>query len=240
MSATPDPKRMSFKAMAELLGVPYRTAHFRFRKGYSLTDSMLQPLGALKSAAQIKHGMHGSPEYEAWEGMHRRCKSMAHYLARGITVCERWATFDAFYADMGKHPGGDATLDRRRGTEGYNPENCRWATKREQAQNTSRNVNLEWNGEIACVAEWARRTGIREKTIHERLDRGWSVDKALSLPKGATVVGKKLSDEDVRWIRANAKSRDPVYGARPLAAMFGVHEVTMARLLRGEIWKHVR
>jgi hypothetical protein len=232
-------KRLSFKAMAELLGIRYGTAHFRFKNGYSLSESLLLPVGAPRRTAQVTHGMSDSSEYSIWEGMHLRCRNHPHYVGLGIKVCERWSDFKAFYDDMGPRPTG-TSIDRIRGAEGYSPDNCRWATPRQQSQNTSRNINLEWNGEVACVAEWARRTGIKEKAIHQRLERGWPVDKALSLPKSATVIGKKLSDDDVRWIRAHAKSRDPVFGARPLAAKFGVHEVTMARLLRGEIWRHIQ
>lgn len=235
-----DHKRMSFKAMAELLGMPYRTAHFRWSKGYSISESLLTPVGEPKRTSQVKHGMHESPEYAVWESMHYRCRSHPHYLRLGISVCERWSDFEAFYADMGPRPSLLYSIDRYPDGKGnYEPGNCRWATPLQQSQNTNRNVNVTWNGETACVSEWARRVGINEKTIHERLERGWSPEQALSLPAHTNALGKKLTEDEVRWIRANVKKRDPVYGVRPLAAKFGIHEVTMARLVRGEIWRHV-
>jgi hypothetical protein len=72
--------------------------------------------------------------------MHRRCgdendPSYSYYGGRGIRVCERWRDFGAFLGDMGKRPSKSHTLDRKRGNGGYEPNNCRWATKREQQQN---------------------------------------------------------------------------------------------------------
>jgi hypothetical protein len=183
---TSEQKRLSLKAMAELLGMPYGTVHFRWRKGYSLSDALLTPVGVPKRLAQVKHGMRGTPEYAAWDRMHQRCRSHHHYLKRGITVCERWASFQSFYEDMGKVPAG-ASLDRKNGRLGYSPENCRWATRREQSQNTSRNVNVTWDGQTRCVAEWARIVGKSEKTLHERLQRGWTVAQTMTLPLHARV-----------------------------------------------------
>lgn len=134
------------------------------------------------------HGMEGTPTYKAWCSMKQRCTNphheyYSHYGARGIRVCDRWAhSFRAFYDDMGNRPSNKHTLDRFPNNNGnYEPGNVRWATWREQNQNRRINVMLTMNGETLCVAEWSRRTGIRQDTIRWRIKNGYSVDEALTL-----------------------------------------------------------
>jgi hypothetical protein len=88
-----------------------------------------------------RQGQHTS-EYMAWTSMKNRCKPTApeknrqYYYARGIGVCTRWLeSFEAFLADMGPKPGPGHSLDRIDNDRGYDPENCRWATAKEQAWN---------------------------------------------------------------------------------------------------------
>jgi hypothetical protein len=94
----------------------------------------------LKSAV---HKMLGTPTYETWRSMKRRCtnkneRAYKWYGAKGVTICEKWQTFEGFYADMGDRPEGK-TLDRINPFGNYEPSNCRWADVATQIQNTRKN-----------------------------------------------------------------------------------------------------
>ena len=92
------------------------------------------------------HGLSGSPTYSTWVQMVQRCTNpnaptFAYYGGRGITLCERWRTFEHFLDDMGVRPDG-LTLDRIDNDKGYEPGNCRWATWSEQMSH--RRPYAEW------------------------------------------------------------------------------------------------
>ncbi len=118
--------------------------------------------------------------YATWAAMNRRCYNpadadYARYGGRGITVCDRWRhNYDAFYEDMGARPAG-LTLERVNGVENYTLENCVWATRLEQAQNTR-----------TCRggAAMARRIGVTRQSALYRLDRGIS-EKVAKRPNEA-------------------------------------------------------
>jgi len=88
----------------------------------------------------LRHGMSKHYLHNIWRKMKGRCfnptdDAYSDYGGRGITVCERWLTFENFYADMGERPGPDYSLDRINNDGNYEPENCRWATREQQMQN---------------------------------------------------------------------------------------------------------
>lgn len=144
------------------------------------------------SQRSLTHGASKTRTYRIWLGMHSRCgdrakgKSRRNYYSKGIRVCERWGDFDAFLADMGAAPDG-LTLDRINGAGNYEPTNCRWATAKQQANNTSANRLVELRGVVGTLAQVAEDCGLNPNTMLYRLRRGWSVERA-ALPPGSTNV----------------------------------------------------
>jgi len=130
------------------------------------------------------HGLSRSRIYRIWAKMKERCgnpscKDFARYGGRGINVCSEWKrSFEKFFADMGECPK-NMSIDRIDNNKGYSKDNCRWATKKEQNNNTRANHILEWCGQRKTISEWSEITGINYKTIHTRLRDGWSVERAL-------------------------------------------------------------
>ncbi len=123
--------------------------------------------------------------YHTWQSMHNRCHNEKFFLyknygGRGISVCERWKSFENFLEDMGERPP-DTSIDRFPDQDGnYEKSNCRWATRIQQARNQKNNRIIEFDGEIHCLSEWSEILGINLRTLLGRLSRGWSIDKAFT------------------------------------------------------------
>lgn len=133
------------------------------------------------------HGRSHTPIYRTWASMCNRCTNQndpnyPRYGGRGITVCERWgSSFDNFLADMGERPEG-MSIERKDNSGNYEPGNCRWATRKEQAQNTRRNVQLTFGGRTQPMVAWAAEVGITPAALRLRLQKGWTLERALSSP----------------------------------------------------------
>lgn len=121
--------------------------------------------GCQRALTRVKHGhslrSRDSLTYKVWSAMKGRCnnpndKKFADYGGRGIRVCDRWKSFENFLEDMGEAPDG-MSIDRVDNNGHYSPENCRWATQKEQARNTRRNIFLTINGETLCAMEWSEK-----------------------------------------------------------------------------------
>ena len=144
-----------------------------------------------KTLTSKTHGMSKQPEYRAWKAMLSRAsvrhscpneRNKKHYRDKGITVFAEWVDdFEKFYAHIGPMPEGKNTLDRIDGARGYEPGNVKWASWREQAQNTSRNKLVTIDGVTLCVTEWARRLNIGLSTVKYRVRHGRSIEDALTV-----------------------------------------------------------
>lgn len=133
----------------------------------------------------ITHGMTGTRIYGIWCGIRQRCtnpnaKFFSYYGGRGIKVCDRWLdSFENFLADMGE-PQAGYTLDRVNNEGNYEPNNCKWVTRKEQASNTRRNRNITYKGVTLNVTQWSKKTSIPSNTIITRLENGWTEEDALT------------------------------------------------------------
>ena len=134
------------------------------------------------------HGLSGTPEYYAWRHMKDRCfnpnnKDYLHYGGRGITVCDRWLNLDNFLADMGSRPTVKHSLDRIDNNGDYSPENCKWSTKAEQANNKRNNKPLiTIDGKTLTIVQWEKKMGFGQGVIWHRLKDGWSDFDAVMTP----------------------------------------------------------
>jgi hypothetical protein len=132
----------------------------------------------------LRHGLSASRTYKSWHSAMTRCTcrrnpAWKNYGGRGISVCERWSSFENFLSDMGLRPEG-TSLDRIDVNGNYEPGNCRWATRNTQANNTRANRHIEHEGRRQTMSMWAREIGIPVSTLHLRLNGGWPIDRALT------------------------------------------------------------
>lgn len=140
-------------------------------------------------AARVrKHGFSYLPEFKIWRNMKSRCENprdigYTFYGGRGITVCTRWQVFENFLADMKPRPSPKHTIERKDNDFGYSPENCRWATYKEQNNNHRGNHLLTYKGRTLTITQWAEECGLKPVTLSHRINYShWPVEKALTTP----------------------------------------------------------
>ena len=156
--------------------------------GNHLRQGRVQSCGCLnteKLRAPKTHGKSKTRTWTIWNLMRQRCtnprnESFKNYGGRGITICQRWDEFANFLADMGEAPTG-LTIDRCENDGNYEPGNCRWVTRGEQALNTRRNRIISLNGRSQPLVVWCRELGLPYWTVHARLRRGATAQEALQL-----------------------------------------------------------
>jgi hypothetical protein len=152
--------------------------------------------GCLHKELVTKHGQHDSPTYSCWERMIQRCNNpneaaFGNYGGRGISVCERWGSFENFLADMGERPTSKHSIDRIDNNGNYEKANCRWATRSQQDRNLRRNVWVTHEGRTMILADWAKEAGVPQQVLRGRLNQcNWSFSDAISTPVGK--YSKKL------------------------------------------------
>lgn len=143
----------------------------------SVKTGNIKSCGCLPIDKSFKHGMTGTNIHARWVAMRARCNNKGssgyeRYGGRGIKVCDRWNSFELFYQDMGLPPSPEHSIERIDNNGDYSPENCRWATRREQQGNTRFNKHVWLDGERVIVSEAARRLGITPASVRKRIATG--------------------------------------------------------------------
>lgn len=137
----------------------------------------------------VKHGQSGTKLYEVWKAMKQRTQSpqsqaFEDYGGRGIDICEEWATdFEAFYnwaMENGYQEG--LSIDRKDNERGYYPDNCRWTTRKKQNRNTRKNRYITYKGYTHTISEWEEMLLLGKNVLRMRLEKGWSIEKAIETP----------------------------------------------------------
>jgi hypothetical protein len=149
--------------------------------GQSLRSGKTTSCGCLRSevtaSASTTHGLSGTKVLSIWKNMMQRCNNPRNpgypdYGGRGIKVCKRWHDVTKFFEDMGEPPTG-LTLDRKDNNGDYSPENCQWATNKQQANNKRTSRSFEG----IPLKEWAQTLGIPYTTLIGRIKRNGTIHR---------------------------------------------------------------
>jgi len=182
--------------------------------------------------------------------MKQRClnpnnQAYSYYGGRGITVCQEWIdSFACFIRDVGLRPTPKHTIDRYPDKNGnYEPNNVRWATRKEQVDNRRHPTSITFNGETRSIAEWAQHLGLSYQVLYGRLERH-PLEEVLSgrLKIVSMIVGEdshhaRLSEAQVREIRTTYATGQSSFGK--LAKQFNLSISGIAKIVHRQTWKHV-
>ena len=158
--------------------------------GYKLRSGETKSCGCYKRDLTIyrnyRHGLCHTRLHSIWANMKDRCYNpnnphFPRYGGRGITICDEWFNSLEAFRDWAINNGysDDLTIDRIDVNGNYSPENCRWATVKEQNNNRRYHILLEINGNTKNVAQWAEESGLKYRTVHARYNRGCTGDDLI-------------------------------------------------------------
>lgn len=159
-------------------------------RGQALVTGSTVSCGCFHKEQVTTHGLTDHPLHATWMDMMTRCynesnHSYKNYGARGITVCDRWKDVRNFIEDIPLKPSQTHSLERLNNSKGYEPGNCVWATKLEQARNRRNNIRIKFENKITVLSEFCATHNLPYELTRQRLSEGWSigqfVDSAVQL-----------------------------------------------------------
>lgn len=161
---------------------------------YTIVDTNSLRRDKVKSCGCLsyKHLENKSRLHQIWCGMRKRCKNpnniaYKNYGGRGIAICPEWDSDDTGFLSFREWAlkngyKENLSLDRIDVNGNYTPDNCKWATPKEQARNTRKNKLITYKDTTKCLAEWAEEYNMTYSALISRLRRGWTIERALNTP----------------------------------------------------------
>jgi hypothetical protein len=138
-----------------------------------------------------RHDIGKTRLYRIWGDMKQRCynpnnDNFKHYGARGIEICSEWKDSYSSFKEWAINNGyaDNLSIDRIDTNGNYEPQNCRWSTEEDQANNTRTNRLISFNGETLTLSQWRKRLGFKRGVLEYRLNHGWDLEKAFYTPVG--------------------------------------------------------
>lgn len=140
----------------------------------------------IRKIVATTHGKNNTREHRIWLGIKKRCLNKKHttyqnYGARGIKICDRWLnSFENFLLDMGNCPSNTHSIDRIDNNGNYEPNNCRWATRKEQNNNNRRNRLFQYEGSQYTLSQLCEKLNVKYHLIYDRLYvLNWTLEEAI-------------------------------------------------------------
>lgn len=165
----------------------FKTSQSHLHSGHTISCGCI-----LKYTSKILHTTHGKTETRLrriWNSMKQRCynNNIPQYKdwgGRGIAVCDEWRDdFQAFYDwSMANGYDDNLSIDRIDNDGNYEPNNCQWATRKQQARNKRNNVYITYKGVSKTANEWAEYLGVNPNSFKNRISRKWDIDKIFNQP----------------------------------------------------------
>lgn len=217
------------------IGRVYNANHWIFRcecgNEFSCAPSRVlsghkKSCGCKRYTGAITHGLNGDEFYHTWYSMMQRCYNPKHhnyhsYGARGIFVCEEWHDPQKFIewarTTIGKKDR-NLTVDRIDNNGPYSPENCRWATPKEQSRNRRNTRYGTMDGITKPLTEWCEEYNIYPETVMQRMESGMDFKSALTHPTGFESISSFIIEIDgvkknvTEWCKIFGTSRNTAYG----------------------------